>query len=123
MHASLLVWGDVFLAAYVSSLPSDSAAFDVTSKKAIQSPHQPGVPIGFDWIEYLDLAKHLVAHGGQGSSQEARLRSAISRAYYTAFHKAKENTISSDATGGFAPTGKLSMRCKRATTRDGGRLA
>ena len=50
--------------------------------------------------EYLALAKHLIAPEAQVSS-EARLRSAISRAYYAAFHKAKEITLPSDTTGGF----------------------
>ena len=37
----------------------------------------------FDWLEYLDFAKHC-----SGSSEESTLRIAISRAYYCVFNKA-----------------------------------
>ncbi len=40
--------------------------------------------MSFDWKEYLNLAKELAK-----SNDEARLRSAISRAYYSVFCKAK----------------------------------
>ncbi|MGH2615404.1 MAG: HEPN domain-containing protein [Thermomicrobiales bacterium] len=39
----------------------------------------------FDWEEYLELAEKLVAWRGDPAAE----RSAISRAYYAAFHKAK----------------------------------
>jgi uncharacterized protein (UPF0332 family) len=38
----------------------------------------------FDWSEFLALAK-VIAEDAEISSQEARLRTAISRAYYAAF--------------------------------------
>ena len=42
----------------------------------------------FDWREYLDLAKYL--NGGGGSfTQEAALRTVVSRAYYAAFCHAR----------------------------------
>lgn len=43
----------------------------------------------FDWTKYLSLAKDLSA-----SSEEAVLRSAISRAYYAAFNQAKDYCVS-----------------------------
>ena len=49
---------------------------------------QPRVPIGFDWVEYLHLAKNLSADTSMSASEEAKLRSSISRAYYAAYHKA-----------------------------------
>jgi uncharacterized protein (UPF0332 family) len=39
----------------------------------------------FDWVEYLDLAERLRSDATTGEF-EARLRTAISRAYYAAFH-------------------------------------
>ena len=44
--------------------------------------------MSFDWLEYLHLAQNLA---GQTIviSEQAKLRSAISRAYYAAFHQAK----------------------------------
>lgn len=39
----------------------------------------------FDWKEYLLLAQFLERSGNQNFSQEAALRSAVSRAYYAAF--------------------------------------
>ncbi|MGB9597906.1 MAG: hypothetical protein ACPL7B_16600 [Candidatus Poribacteria bacterium] len=39
----------------------------------------------FDWREYIELAKSLQSNRGNGYSQEASLRSAISRSYYGAF--------------------------------------
>ena len=41
--------------------------------------------MAFDWTEYLTLAQELVQR-----EEEACLRSAISRAYYAAFGKARE---------------------------------
>jgi uncharacterized protein (UPF0332 family) len=55
--------------------------------------HQPGVPIiPFDWSEYLSLAKELIVDVTLVCSQEAKLRSGISRAYYAVYHKA-ENLV------------------------------
>ncbi len=42
----------------------------------------------FDWSEYLDFARNVMA--GPSGSPEARWRAAASRAYYAAFHKARE---------------------------------
>lgn len=41
--------------------------------------------MSFDWKEYYDLARELTGSGGVPSTEEARLRSAISRAYYASF--------------------------------------
>lgn len=41
--------------------------------------------MGFDWKEYLYLAKELKQRAGNTFNQEAALRSAVSRAYYAAF--------------------------------------
>lgn len=41
--------------------------------------------MAFDWREYLALAKDLAGRGGVGYSSEAARRSAVSRAYYSAF--------------------------------------
>lgn len=51
--------------------------------------HQSGIPVDFNWIEYLNLAKEIAADMTLGATQESKLRCAISRAYYAAFHKAK----------------------------------
>src|SRR6266849_725492 len=45
--------------------------------------------MSFDWSNYLDLARELQRQGAVHSSKEAELRSAISRAYYAAFCKAR----------------------------------
>jgi uncharacterized protein (UPF0332 family) len=47
--------------------------------------------MSFDWSEYLDLAQELAGRATGPSSQEAKLRSAISRAYYAAFCKARNH--------------------------------
>lgn len=41
--------------------------------------------MSFDWSEYLTLAHELAGQARVPSSQESKLRSAISRAYYAAF--------------------------------------
>lgn len=41
--------------------------------------------MSFDWTEYLRLARFLETASGEGFSQEAALRCAVSRAYYSAF--------------------------------------
>ncbi|HXF05948.1 MAG TPA: HEPN domain-containing protein [Blastocatellia bacterium] len=45
--------------------------------------------MSFDWLEYLDLARELAGQTTAASTQEAKWRSAISRAYYAAFCKAR----------------------------------
>lgn len=47
--------------------------------------------MSFDWSEYLKLAQELASQTHGSSTQEARLRSAISRAYYAAFRKARNH--------------------------------
>lgn len=47
--------------------------------------------MSFDWSEYLNLAQELAGQATSPSSQEAKLRSAISRAYYAAFCKARNH--------------------------------
>ena len=44
--------------------------------------------MSFDWSEYLNLAQELAGQATGPSSQEAKLRSAVSRAYYAAFYAA-----------------------------------
>lgn len=39
----------------------------------------------FDWSEYFDLAQELAAISENSASSEAKLRSAVSRAYYSVF--------------------------------------
>ena len=43
----------------------------------------------FNWSEYLNLARELAGKSTDVSSEEAKLRSAISRAYYAAFIQAR----------------------------------
>lgn len=45
--------------------------------------------MSFDWKEYLNLARSLQNQQGSNYSQEATSRSAISRAYYSAFCHAR----------------------------------
>ena len=45
--------------------------------------------MSFDWSEYLSLAKELAGQECKPSCKEARLRSSISRAYFAAHCKAK----------------------------------
>jgi uncharacterized protein (UPF0332 family) len=45
----------------------------------------------FDWSQYLILAQDLAGQGTVSPSEEARLRDAISRAYYAAFCKARNH--------------------------------
>jgi uncharacterized protein (UPF0332 family) len=47
--------------------------------------------MSFDWLEYLDLARELAGQATNPSSQEAKLRSSISRSYYAAFCKARNH--------------------------------
>lgn len=41
--------------------------------------------MSFDWSGYLDVAKELASVALTSANKEAKLRSAISRAYYAAF--------------------------------------
>ena len=41
--------------------------------------------MSFDWSQYLNLAKELTDQPTTPANQEAKLRDAISRAYYAAF--------------------------------------
>jgi uncharacterized protein (UPF0332 family) len=45
--------------------------------------------MSFDWSEYLNLAWELAGRPKKASNQEAKLRSAISRAYYAAYRTAR----------------------------------
>jgi len=45
----------------------------------------------FDWSEYLNLAQEMAGFAAAPSSQEAKLRSAVSRAYYATFCKARNH--------------------------------
>lgn len=52
--------------------------------------------MSFDWAEYLNLAGELCATPTSPSTDEAKYRSAISRAYYAAFGKAKNHLRNND---------------------------
>ncbi len=43
----------------------------------------------FDWSQYLNLAKEFLCQPTPPANQEAKMRSAISRAYYAAFISAR----------------------------------
>ena len=45
----------------------------------------------FDWSQYLNLAKELGGFASPPANQEAKMRAAISRAYYAAFMLAKNH--------------------------------
>ncbi len=45
----------------------------------------------FDWSEYLKLAQELAGDDASSPSEEAKLRSSVSRAYYAAFCKARNH--------------------------------
>ena len=45
--------------------------------------------MSFDWSDYLDLAQDLFTQSANSPYTDAGLRSAISRAYYAAYHKAR----------------------------------
>ena len=47
----------------------------------------------FDWTGYLTVAEDLYAGRGTTASEEARLRAAVSRAYYAAFCPARDLLI------------------------------
>ena len=54
--------------------------------------------MSFDFSEYLDVAKELAGLTVQSVSQEAKLRSSISRAYYAAYCKARYFAFSKGVT-------------------------
>lgn len=58
--------------------------------------------MSFDWVEFLELAYSLAFNPDSPGPQEAALRSAISRAYYAAFHCALDRACKE----GFVPTNK-----------------
>ncbi len=45
--------------------------------------------MSFDWLEYFKLAEELLGKSSFLASDESKIRSAISRAYYAAFNQAK----------------------------------
>ncbi|NER33006.1 MAG: HEPN domain-containing protein [Oscillatoria sp. SIO1A7] len=47
--------------------------------------------MSFNWTEYLALAQQLAGKAKISATQESRLRSAISRAYYAAFIQARNH--------------------------------
>jgi hypothetical protein len=52
--------------------------------------------MSFPWTRYLDLAKELAGKPVTVEGREAKLRSAISRAYYAAFHHARDYLIATN---------------------------
>lgn len=58
--------------------------------------------MNFDWREYCNLATSLASPTCNVGNEEARLRSAISRAYYGAFNRAKVRLLGS----GYRPVGR-----------------
>lgn len=50
--------------------------------------------MSFDWTQYYELAKELTGRSGATASQEAKKRSAISRAYYSALLPARDKASS-----------------------------
>ena len=55
--------------------------------------------MSFDWHQYLDLARELEKRKQMASTEEARLRSAVSRAYYAAYHAARKRLVQDGDTG------------------------
>lgn len=47
--------------------------------------------MNFDWSQYLNLAQELAGQATTSTIQEAKLRSATSRAYYAAFCRARNH--------------------------------
>ena len=52
--------------------------------------------MSFNWSEYLTLAQELASRSATSPIQEAKLRAAISRAYYSAFCQARNHLIYKD---------------------------
>ena len=53
--------------------------------------------MSFDWAQYLDLSQSLVDSVDGSTLDEAKLRCAISRAYYAAFCSARNFLVASDS--------------------------
>ena len=49
--------------------------------------------MSFVWSDYLDLAKELLGSAVGSPIEEAKLRSAISRAYYAVFNEARNYLV------------------------------
>lgn len=47
--------------------------------------------MSFSWSHYLNLAQELAEISGKPSNKEAKLRAALSRAYYAAFNIARDH--------------------------------
>lgn len=52
--------------------------------------------MSFDWTEYLNVARELARPTNNPARREARLRSAISRAYYAAYIQARNHLRDQD---------------------------
>lgn len=77
----------------------------------------------FDWREYLEVARLLVAQAGSGCTAESAYRSAVSRAYYVAFSHALQDAA--DFLGfvpGARPEDRLVHVHRHALVRRRGRL-
>ena len=84
--------------------------------------------MSFDWREYLDLARELAGRGTTRSTEEAKLRSAISRAYYASYCKARNqypappNFVGSEHTFVWNQFQKSSDLTRKEIGREGHRL-
>jgi uncharacterized protein (UPF0332 family) len=67
----------------------------------------------FDWTAYLDLARELAGQSSGPLLEEARLRSAISRAYYAAFKTAFNYLCSNNPAARFQREGAHQYVCER----------
>jgi len=61
--------------------------------------------MAFNWEEYLILAKELIGQTSRPTAEEARLRCAISRAYYAAFCETRDYLIANERFA-FVPRGR-----------------
>lgn len=52
--------------------------------------------MSFDWSEFYKLAQELIGRGNVSASREAKLRSAISRAYFAAHCSARNHLVNVD---------------------------
>lgn len=69
--------------------------------------HSSGVPLKFNWDEYLNLAYELAGHSPpQPSNMEAKLRVSMSRAYYAVFCKARNHLRDVDGDTSIPKTGR-----------------
>jgi uncharacterized protein (UPF0332 family) len=59
----------------------------------------------FDWGNFLELAREMASPDGVARWKNARLRSAISRAYYAAFHRARDYMLKQND---YPPRGNMS---------------